>query len=387
MPFLFYSVQFCSVLSCSSVYNCSYHFSDDFSILFYSVLFVPAFCSSVHNCSKLYSYNFNTYVCTVEQQLMMALLDSDLLLLLLQELSVSVHELLSDLKIARAVTTLSPEVQSSPTSTSTGKHRTTGNNRTTGNHITHCQRLNCQREIFEIYLSCSLCGYLCLNCASGGGDPSKGGCVEYHKQPEGCFRSENSNSSRNKNQLQCDVKCKFAGKKSGFEQEQDPGKAKCLIDDVSIHEKAERDFSRELPPSSSSKNFVEFAPIIKNEKSMESQKISCQEADQACELKSSNSQYRDCDFNINVKLSGEEKEYSSNIDHGEEKEHSSNIDHGEEKEHSSNIYHIHAKGSKILLKSPLNHIKNAVNDMADLIISFYPDLQDDVTQILSKYSF
>ena len=373
MTFLFYSILFCSYLRSVRVYI------------------------TVPNCIPITLIHM--YVCTVEQQLMMALLDSDLLLLLLQELSISVHELLSDLKIARAVTTLSPEVQSSPTSTSTGKHRTTGNNRTTGNHITHCQRLNCQREIFEIYLSCSLCGYLCLNCASGGGDPSKGGCVEYHKQPEGCFRSENSNSSRNKNQLQCDVKCKFAGKKSGFEQEQDPGKVKCLIDDVSIHEKAERDFSRELPPSSSSKNFVEFAPIIKNEKSMESQKISCQEADQACELKSSNSHYRDCDFNINVKLSGEEKEYSSNIDHGEEKEHSSNIDHGAEKEHSpnidhgeekelsSNIYHIHAKGSKILLKSPLNHIKNAVKDMADLIISFYPDLQDDVTQILSKYSF
>ena len=326
---------------------------------------------------------------------MMALLDSDLLLLLLQELSISVHEVLSDLKIAQAVTTLNPVLQSSPTSTSTS----TGNHRTTGNHITHCQRLNCQREIFEIYLSCSRCGYLCLNCASGGGDPSKGGCVEYHKQPEGCFRSENSNSSRNKNQFQCDVKCKLAGKKSGFEQEQDPGKMRCLIDDVSIHEKAECDSSRELPRYSSSNDFVELAPTFKNEKSMKSVKISFQEADQSCELKLSNSHHRGCDFNIHVKLPGEEKEHSSNIHDGEEKEHSSNIDHGEEKvrssnishgeekERSSNIYHIHARGSKILLKSPLSHIKNTVKDMADLIICFYPDLQDDVTKILGKCSF
>ena len=281
---------------------------------------------------------------------MMALLDPDLLILLLQELSISVQELLSDLKIAQAVTTLEPALQPSPTSTV--------------NNVTHCQRLNCQREIFEIYLSCSLCGCLCLNCASGGGDPNSGGCIEYHKQPERMHNSsrfQNNYSSRNESQFRFHEKCKSA-KMHGLEQAQDPLKVKCQIDDVSLNNEAESILRQELLQTMSSNDFAECPLTIDSLISMESANVKNKDVEDSGALKSSIANSRDCDVSYNRNISCEDKE------------------------HSLNVYHIHAKGSKILLKSPLHEIEKTAKDMSDLIINLYPDLQNEVIQILDKYS-
>ena len=92
--------------------------------------------------------------------------DSSLLLLFLKELNQSIEELQEDLRTATLTTGLKLGTEDA------------------GARILHCERTSCKMELFEAFVDCSKCGYICLQCAGGGGDATKGGClVETYKRP------------------------------------------------------------------------------------------------------------------------------------------------------------------------------------------------------------
>ena len=111
----------------------------------------------------------------------------------------------------------------------------------------------------------------------------------------------------------------------------------------------------------SSNDFAECPLTIDSLISMESADVNNKDMEEPGALKSSIANSRNCDVS-----------YITNIP-------------CEDEDNSSNVYHIHARGSKILLKSPLHEIEKTAKDMADLIINLYPDLQNEVIQILGKY--
>ena len=300
---------------------------------------------------------FILYTFLAKQHLENVLLDSDLLLILLRELSLSVLELSNDLEIAKAVTALEPELQ------------LPFDSNTKSIHILHCQRLNCQREIFEIYLSCPLCGYLCLNCASGGGSPDVGGCVEFHSQHEmRNVPSRSQNKIQKKNQSSIDRGVKYQILEHGVqspEQIHDDGNVPYEMNDSLLIEGTDQNISP--GPLQTSRNIIndlflsdhEFAISVLDEKKDDSNLI-----------KESTLHQNGVDIqNRNNSTIGKTKIFCPTRQ--------GIVD-------LSDVYHIHAQGSKILMKSTLKDIQNSVKKMADLIIFLRPDLCSVVIDALGK---
>ena len=97
--------------------------------------------------------------------------DSSLLLLFLKELNQSIEELQEDLRTATLTTGLKLGTEDA------------------GARILHCERTSCKMELFEAFVECPKCGYICLQCAGGGGDATTGGCLgETHKRPSSMNR-------------------------------------------------------------------------------------------------------------------------------------------------------------------------------------------------------
>lgn len=98
---------------------------------------------------------------SIHAHMLSVLQNSCLLLVMLNEMSLSIQELSSKLSIAQAVTRV------------TAMQEPGG-----GEAAVHCGRKQCLMELFEAYVSCPKCGIICISCASGDGQASKGGCVE-----------------------------------------------------------------------------------------------------------------------------------------------------------------------------------------------------------------
>lgn len=76
--------------------------------------------------------------------------DCDLLLRLIYELILSIYSFEKDLTEASKITGLTPQQEAK------------------GSIVVYCELPNCKRELFEAYLDCSDCGFICLQCVTSG---------------------------------------------------------------------------------------------------------------------------------------------------------------------------------------------------------------------------
>lgn len=110
----------------------------------------------------------------VRDHLFKVMKDSSLLMLFLKELNQSIIELNEDLRTATITTGLKSEIEDA------------------GANILHCERTSCKMELFEAFVDCPKCGYICLQCAGGGSDATKGGCLGGRfKRPSSTHRLNN----------------------------------------------------------------------------------------------------------------------------------------------------------------------------------------------------
>ena len=266
--------------------------------------------------------------CSVNRQLEKVLLDPSFLLVILKELSLSDLNLQNDLKIALRMTKLMPQVEAVPS------------------NVSHCQRGNCRGEIFEIYVLCPACGFLCLNCASGGGDVNVGGCVLSNNRSGHNYEVSSTQVSTDK------VKDETTKVSIAVNQNM------AVAVDTGVCGNTEYKRGQSQAPVNNLQGKKTYAcwSEFNSDPAYAGVKSEDVHTDSFHHIASDNKIKSEVDVEVGVKCI-----LTTNC---------------------VEDYHEHAYGAKIVLKSPLNTTHCIVQDFANLILTLHPTMRDAVQKAL-----